>query len=172
MGADSPDRSGTPREAAGVVEALDERAATVFVYPTSPCCFESFGLALPAPMIESPFDTTRAAASLLYSCALARHPRIAFILPRAGGTLRHRLPVRERGSRADGRGGVRGNAVPAPTSARRSGRVTPPAGPGVGRSSIADGGRAMIALGYSARCDATMQAGDTFPIREALQPSA
>jgi 6-methylsalicylate decarboxylase len=59
----------------------------VFVHPTSPCCFESFGLALPAPMIEFPFDTTRAAASLLYSGALARHPRIAFILPHAGGTL-------------------------------------------------------------------------------------
>jgi predicted TIM-barrel fold metal-dependent hydrolase len=35
----------------------------VFVHPTSPCCFESFGLALPAPMIEFPFDTTRAAAT-------------------------------------------------------------------------------------------------------------
>ena len=72
---------------APLLEALDERAATVFVHPTSPCCFESFGLALPAPMIEFPFDTTRAAASLLYSGALARHPRIAFILPHAGGTL-------------------------------------------------------------------------------------
>jgi predicted TIM-barrel fold metal-dependent hydrolase len=34
---------------APLLEALDERAATVFVHPTSPCCFESFGLALPAP---------------------------------------------------------------------------------------------------------------------------
>ena len=66
---------------------LDERAATVFVHPTSPCCFEAFGLELPAPMIEFPFDTTRTALSLLYSGALTRHPRINFILPHAGGTL-------------------------------------------------------------------------------------
>jgi len=72
---------------APLLEILDERQVTVFVHPTSPRCFETFGLELPAPMIEFPFDTTRAAASLLYSGALARHPRINFILPHAGGTL-------------------------------------------------------------------------------------
>ncbi len=70
-----------------LLEALDEREVTVFVHPTSPPCFQAFGLELPAPMIEFPFDTTRTAASLLYSGALARHPRIRFILPHAGGTL-------------------------------------------------------------------------------------
>ena len=70
-----------------LMEALDAARATVFVHPTSPCCFEAFGLELPAPMIEFPFDTTRAAASLFYSGALARHPRITFILPHGGGTL-------------------------------------------------------------------------------------
>jgi predicted TIM-barrel fold metal-dependent hydrolase len=70
-----------------LMEALDAARATVFVHPTSPCCFEAFGLELPAPMIEFPFDTTRTAASLLYSGALARHPRINFILPHGGGTL-------------------------------------------------------------------------------------
>jgi predicted TIM-barrel fold metal-dependent hydrolase len=70
-----------------LLEALDERQATVFVHPTSPRCFEDFGLELPAPMIEFPFDTTRTAASLLYSGALSRHSHINFILPHAGGTL-------------------------------------------------------------------------------------
>lgn len=70
-----------------LLEELDGRGATVFVHPTSPRCFEDFGLALPAPMIEFPFETTRTAASLLYSGALRRHPRIEFILPHAGGTL-------------------------------------------------------------------------------------
>ena len=70
-----------------LLEVLDERKVTVFIHPTSPCCFEAFGLELPAPMIEFPFDTTRTAASLLYSGALARHPGINFILPHAGGTL-------------------------------------------------------------------------------------
>lgn len=70
-----------------LLELLDERKVTVFIHPTSPCCFEAFGLELPAPMIEFPFDTTRTAASLLYSGALVRHPGINFILPHAGGTL-------------------------------------------------------------------------------------
>lgn len=72
---------------APLLEALDARAATVFVHPTSPACFESFGLRLPAPMIEFPFDTTRTVASLLFSGALERYARIRFILPHGGGTL-------------------------------------------------------------------------------------
>jgi predicted TIM-barrel fold metal-dependent hydrolase len=72
---------------APLLEALGERRVTVFVHPTSPRCFEAFGLELPAPLIEFPFDTTRTAASLLYSGALARHPGIRFVLPHAGGTL-------------------------------------------------------------------------------------
>jgi 6-methylsalicylate decarboxylase len=72
---------------APLLAALDARQATVFVHPTSPPCFEAFGLELPAPMIEFPFDTTRTALSLLYSGALARHPGINFILPHGGGTL-------------------------------------------------------------------------------------
>ena len=67
--------------------ALDARGVTVFIHPTSPSCFESFGLQLPAPMIEFPFDTTRTAASLLYAGTLARRRRIKFILPHGGGTL-------------------------------------------------------------------------------------
>lgn len=72
---------------APLLAALDARGVTVFVHPTSPKCFEAFGLELPAPMIEFPFDTTRTAASLLYSGALARYARIRFILPHGGGTL-------------------------------------------------------------------------------------
>lgn len=72
---------------APLMEALDARGAAVFIHPTSPCCFEAFGLELPAPMIEFPFDTTRTAASLLFSGTLAKRPAINFILPHAGGTL-------------------------------------------------------------------------------------
>lgn len=70
-----------------LLEVLNDRQVTVFVHPTSPCCFEAFNLELPAPMIEFPFDTTRAAVSLMYSGALTRFPNINFILPHAGGTL-------------------------------------------------------------------------------------
>jgi len=72
---------------APLLEALNARGTSVFIHPTSPPCFEAFGLQLPAPMIEFPFDTTRTVASLLYSGALARYPAIRFILPHAGGTL-------------------------------------------------------------------------------------
>jgi 6-methylsalicylate decarboxylase len=70
-----------------LLDALDERDATVFVHPTSPCCFEAIGLKLPAPIIEFPFDTTRAIVSLLYSKALSRRSRIKFIFSHGGGTL-------------------------------------------------------------------------------------
>jgi 6-methylsalicylate decarboxylase len=72
---------------AKLLDALDERGATVFVHPTSPSCFEAFGLGLPAPMIEFPFDTTRTIVSLLYSQALSRRKRIKFIFCHGGGTL-------------------------------------------------------------------------------------
>lgn len=70
-----------------LLDALNARGATVFIHPTAPACFEAFGLELPAPMIEFPFDTTRTVASLLFSGALERHRNIRFILPHAGGTL-------------------------------------------------------------------------------------
>ncbi|AUW59293.1 amidohydrolase [Sphingobium sp. SCG-1] len=72
---------------APLLDALDERGAVVFVHPTSPCCFEAFGLQLPAPMIEFPFDSTRTIVSLLYSRALERRKRIRFIFTHGGGTV-------------------------------------------------------------------------------------
>jgi predicted TIM-barrel fold metal-dependent hydrolase len=72
---------------APLLDALDERGATAFVHPTSPCCFEAFGLQLPAPMIEFPFDSTRAIVSLLYSRALPRRRRIKFVFTHGGGTI-------------------------------------------------------------------------------------
>lgn len=70
-----------------LLAALDQRKTTVFIHPTSPACFESFGLGVPAPMIEFPFDTTRTVTSLLFSGAFERYPGIRFILSHAGGTL-------------------------------------------------------------------------------------
>ena len=66
---------------------LDERAAVVFAHPgLHP---SSRGLALPWPgfMMEYLFDTTRAVVNLIFSGAIARFPRIKFILPHAGGLV-------------------------------------------------------------------------------------
>jgi predicted TIM-barrel fold metal-dependent hydrolase len=70
-----------------VFDALNRRQAVVFLHPTSPACFEALSLGRPAPMIEFPFDTTRAAVNLVLSGTTRRCPGIKFILPHAGGTL-------------------------------------------------------------------------------------
>jgi predicted TIM-barrel fold metal-dependent hydrolase len=70
-----------------VMELLDARDAVVFVHPgLHP---SSKGLALPWPgfMMEYLFDTTRAVVNLIFSGALARFPRVQFILPHAGGLV-------------------------------------------------------------------------------------
>jgi predicted TIM-barrel fold metal-dependent hydrolase len=75
------------REFDPLLELLDARGAVVFVHPgLHP---SSKGLALPWPgfMMEYLFDTTRAVVNLIFSGAIARFPRIRFILPHAGGLL-------------------------------------------------------------------------------------
>jgi 6-methylsalicylate decarboxylase len=70
-----------------IMEELNRRHAVVFIHPTSPACWECTSLGFPRPMIEFPFDTTRAVTNLLLSGAFARHPDIRWIVPHAGGTL-------------------------------------------------------------------------------------
>jgi predicted TIM-barrel fold metal-dependent hydrolase len=70
-----------------VFDELNRRRAVVFLHPTSPACFEALSLGRPAPVIEFPFDTTRAAVNLVFSGTTKRCPDIKFILPHAGGTL-------------------------------------------------------------------------------------
>ena len=70
-----------------IMAELNRRRAVVFIHPTSPACWECTSLGYPRPMIEFPFDTTRAVTNLLLSGTLARHPDIRWIVPHAGGTL-------------------------------------------------------------------------------------
>jgi predicted TIM-barrel fold metal-dependent hydrolase len=70
-----------------VLDLLNARGAAVFVHPgLHP---SSKGLALPWPgfMMEYLFDTTRAVVNLIFSGAIARFPRVQFILPHAGGLV-------------------------------------------------------------------------------------
>ncbi|MDL4818512.1 amidohydrolase family protein [Actinomadura opuntiae] len=66
---------------------LDERAAVVFVHPTSPPGCEAVSLGWPRPMLEFLFDSARAATDLVLSGVLARHPRIRWIFTHGGGVL-------------------------------------------------------------------------------------
>lgn len=70
-----------------VLVELHRRSAVVFIHPTSPACWEATSLGYPRPMLEFPFDTTRAVTNLILSGALARYPDIRWIVPHAGGTL-------------------------------------------------------------------------------------
>lgn len=67
-----------------VYEALNERRAVVHVHPTDPPGVQ-FGI--PAAVMDAPFDTTRAAFSLICSGVMERYPDITFILSHGGGTL-------------------------------------------------------------------------------------
>jgi 6-methylsalicylate decarboxylase len=70
-----------------VFDELNRRNAIVFIHPTSPPCWEHIALGFPRPMIEFPFDSTRAVTNLVMSGTLERCPNVRIIVPHAGGTL-------------------------------------------------------------------------------------
>lgn len=72
---------------APVLAELDDREAVITLHPTSPPCWQQTALGRPRPMIEFLFDTTRCVVDLALSGALARYPRIRWIIPHAGAVL-------------------------------------------------------------------------------------
>jgi 6-methylsalicylate decarboxylase len=70
-----------------VFAELNRRKAVVFIHPTSPPCWEQIAMGFPRPMIEFPFDSTRAVTNLVLSGTLERCPDLRVIVPHAGGTL-------------------------------------------------------------------------------------
>lgn len=68
-------------------EELNRRKVVTFLHPTSPPCAETISLGYPRPIIEFPFDTTRAVMHLIVSNTLTRYPDLRLIVPHAGGTL-------------------------------------------------------------------------------------
>src|SRR5918997_3783689 len=70
-----------------VLEALDARAAVVFIHPAQHPSSRTIDLPWPAFVMEYLFDTTRMAVNLIFTGAIKRFSRIKFILPHAGGTL-------------------------------------------------------------------------------------
>jgi predicted TIM-barrel fold metal-dependent hydrolase len=73
---------------APVLAALDARGAYVMIHPTAPGANHRPEMpGIPQAAMEFTFDTTRAAASLIWSGALDRYPNIRWALSHAGGTL-------------------------------------------------------------------------------------
>jgi predicted TIM-barrel fold metal-dependent hydrolase len=70
-----------------IFDELNRRSAVVFIHPTSPPCWEQIALGFPRPMIEFPFDSTRAVTNLVLRGTLERCPNVRIIVPHAGGTL-------------------------------------------------------------------------------------
>jgi 6-methylsalicylate decarboxylase len=68
-------------------QVLDQRSAVVFIHPAAHPSIETITLGVPNFMLEYPFDTTRAAVSLLFADVLDRFPNIRFILSHGGGVL-------------------------------------------------------------------------------------
>jgi len=72
---------------AKVFDALNRRKAVVYFHPTTPACCSNTEPDIAATILEFPFDTTRAIASLLYSGTMSRCPDIRWIFSHGGGAL-------------------------------------------------------------------------------------
>jgi 6-methylsalicylate decarboxylase len=72
---------------APVFDELHRRDAVVFLHPTSPACADRIALGYPYPLIEFPFETTRAITQLILTNTLERCPNLRLIVSHAGGTL-------------------------------------------------------------------------------------
>ncbi len=64
---------------------LDRRETVVFVHPGQPPLPTIAGVA--GPLVDYPFDTTRAAVQLVLNGTMDRYPRVRVILAHAGGFL-------------------------------------------------------------------------------------
>jgi 6-methylsalicylate decarboxylase len=70
-----------------VMDELARREALVALHPTSPPAADAISLALPRPMLEFPFDTTRAIVNMILNGTLRRRRGIRVIVPHVGAAL-------------------------------------------------------------------------------------
>jgi len=72
---------------APVFDELNRRKATIFFHPTVPGCCTNLLPDLNPPLIEYPFDTTRAIMSLVFGGTVQRCPDLKLIFAHGGGTI-------------------------------------------------------------------------------------
>ncbi len=72
---------------APVFDELNRRKAVVYFHPTDSPAFDGILPDVPSPMIEFPFDSTRAIVSLLFGGTFTRCAEIRWIFSHGGGAL-------------------------------------------------------------------------------------
>jgi predicted TIM-barrel fold metal-dependent hydrolase len=68
-------------------EALDKRAAVVFMHPTHTTFLDWFNKNIPQPLVDFPLETTKTAIDLVINGHMRRFPNVKIILSHGGGTL-------------------------------------------------------------------------------------
>lgn len=77
--------------------AADARDAVLFIHPTYPLGVEAMEEYMLMPLVGFLFDTTLAAAHLVYAGVPARYPRIRWVLGHLGGTIPYLAERLDRG---------------------------------------------------------------------------
>jgi aminocarboxymuconate-semialdehyde decarboxylase len=80
--------------------AADRLGAVCYIHPTHPLGVEAMNDWWLMPLVGFPFDTTLAAASLVFSGVLERFPRITWALAHLGGAIPYLAERLDRGYRA------------------------------------------------------------------------
>jgi predicted TIM-barrel fold metal-dependent hydrolase len=70
-----------------VMDEFERREALVALHPTSPPAADAVTLAHPRPMLEFPFDTTRAIVNMILNGTLRRRRHIRVLIPHVGAAL-------------------------------------------------------------------------------------
>jgi aminocarboxymuconate-semialdehyde decarboxylase len=81
-------------------ETADGLGAVLHIHPTSPVGVEAMTDYWLMPLVGFPFDTTLAAAKLVFSGVAARFPRIRWVLSHLGGAVPYLAERLDRGYRA------------------------------------------------------------------------
>lgn len=81
-------------------EKADQIGAVMYIHPTHPVGVEAMTDFWLMPLVGFPFDTTLAAAKLVFSGVLERYPRITWVLAHLGGAIPYLAERLDRGFRA------------------------------------------------------------------------
>jgi aminocarboxymuconate-semialdehyde decarboxylase len=83
-----------------VYEAANDLEAVLYIHPTNPVSVEAMQQYWLMPLVGFLFDTTLAAASLVFSGVVERFPRIRWVLTHMGGAIPYLAERLDRGFRA------------------------------------------------------------------------